>query len=406
MKALNDLKQHCWKLMDKMKKIFILILFFPFFYAQELQNYLLPEYKELFATKFQKELASKYYNQLSWISPITISYSKTWSNQITARHRLQKSFSISINQPIFRFGGIYYGIKFAKTQYNLNMTALKEEEKKLIVQAISLVFQLKKSDLAIHKAKLQIANAQLRVKKIKELYNSGMADSLTFEDELIKLNEAKIALLHLLEQKNQLVANFKKLSNKDYKKIPLPKLKLLSKEQYLQNNFEIRKAQNAYLHAINAKKVTMAKYLPTISVSASYNYITPSDFAKRDFTKYGLSISLPISVNAFNDLQKAKLAEIESALNIKTTQRAQEQEYKALIKNIALLHQKELLAKEELRLYKKLYYHTKVLYKAGQKSKEDVKLFYNMFKIKQDDCKIYYLEKELQLLKLYEKTML
>lgn len=387
-----------------MKRFFYFLLITQGVLANDLQNYLLPEYKELFATKLQKELATKRFDTLSWIAPITLSYSKTWSNQITARHHLQKSFSISINQPIFRFGGIYYGIKFAKSKYNLNVLAIKEQEKKLIIKLFSLLFQIRKNKLAIQKAKLQITNATIRVKKTKELFEAGLSNSLNLDDELIKLNEAKLALLHLQEQQNELLHAFKQLSNKSYKSIPLPKLRIVSKKEFLYNNFAIKKAQRAYINAINAQKVTIAKYLPTISLNANYNYTTPSDFARRKhFSSYGLTISLPLSMNSFNDIQRAKLAKLESALDIKTTQIAQNEVYEAKVKNIFFIKQKEALAKKEAMLYKRLYNQTKALFEAGQKSKDDVKLFYNSFKIKQLDSKIYYFEKELELLKLYEK---
>jgi len=62
------------------------------------------------------------------------------------------------------------------------------------------------------------------------------------------------------------------------------------------------------------------------------------------------------------------------------------------------------LAQKDERLYRRLYKRTKDLVKAGEKTKQDVQTMRNSLKIKKLDRRIYALEKQQQLLKLYTKV--
>jgi hypothetical protein len=62
------------------------------------------------------------------------------------------------------------------------------------------------------------------------------------------------------------------------------------------------------------------------------------------------------------------------------------------------------LAKADEALYRKLLASTKALAEAGEKTDQDVRTMRNSLAIKRLDRRIYYLEKQLQLLKLYAKV--
>ncbi|MCF6201866.1 MAG: TolC family protein, partial [Hydrogenimonas sp.] len=65
--------------------------------------------------KLQQEKNSADSGQLeySWINPVTISYDYSHSNQFD-RTQINRSLSVRVDQPIFKSGGIWYAVKYAK----------------------------------------------------------------------------------------------------------------------------------------------------------------------------------------------------------------------------------------------------------------------------------------------------
>ena len=105
-----------------MKKI---LLAFPFLLFANLLNDI--KQKEF---DFDKSylLQSAKENATSWINPIILQY--TFLKDNIQKTTITKTFSISVNQPIFKSGAIFYSIKYAKhsKEYNLLDLTLKKRE--------------------------------------------------------------------------------------------------------------------------------------------------------------------------------------------------------------------------------------------------------------------------------------
>ena len=387
-----------------MKKLLLIAALFSTLSAGELKNLLNDDYKHLFDLELQKSFAQSRYDSLSWISPIILSFQRTWNTQVEGTTNPINSYTISINQPIFKSGGIYYGIKFAKANYNLSKIAIIKRKKELIAKAVELLYRIKRSKLAIQKLKLQIKNSDIEIKNKEELYNAGFSSSIDLDTALAKKDEAQIALLDLKNSLQELKAAFRKISYKNPDRLTLPKLSIVSKEKFVNSNLDIDLAKAKARAKEYAYKMTRSKYLPTISVGASYTKVSKAKpFTKDKFANYSLQISMPISVNMGNDLEKAKLDTLISKLDAKIKYKDSLVDYNLVLKKLNIINRRVALAKKEARIYKRLLASTINLYKAGQRSKSDVDLLRNSYKIKKIEAKIYSIDKQIELLKLYSK---
>ena len=101
--------------LNVLKKLLVLcsLLFTSSVYADELGNILSDNKELLFDYEFQSnELESDMLSK-SWINPVRGRDKKNNSTQFRDRTNRTGNYSIQIDQPIFRSGGIYYAIKYS-----------------------------------------------------------------------------------------------------------------------------------------------------------------------------------------------------------------------------------------------------------------------------------------------------
>ncbi|MCH9741534.1 MAG: TolC family protein, partial [Epsilonproteobacteria bacterium] len=98
-----------------MKKLFLLfsITLTSLFAEEELSDILSDNKSQLLEQ--QKEQTQNQTSQLekSWVNPIVVQYSKNYSSQFPDTIGTGQ-FVISVDQPIFKMGGIWAAIKYAK----------------------------------------------------------------------------------------------------------------------------------------------------------------------------------------------------------------------------------------------------------------------------------------------------
>ena len=372
--------------------------------ASELKNLLNDNYNHLFDLELQKSLSESNYNSLSWVSPIVLSFQRSWNTQVEGTTNPLNRYSISINQPIFKSGGIYYGIKFAKANYNLSKISIIKKRNELIAKAVELLYRIKKTKLVIAKLKLQVKNSDIEINSRQELYSAGVSSSIDLDTALAKKDEAQLALLDMQTNLQELKSAFAKISNKNPDRLKLPKLSLVDRDRFIANNLDIDLANAKANTKEYAYKATRSRYLPTVSVSASYTKVSKAQpFTKDKFANYSLQVSMPISVNMGNDLERAKLDSLISKVEAKTKMQDAKIDYKSVAKKLAIIDKRVAVANKEAKIYKRLANSTNRLYKAGQRSKNDVALLRNSYKMKKLDAQIYALDKQIELLKLYSK---
>ncbi|QOP41554.1 TolC family protein [Sulfurimonas marina] len=349
----------------------------------------------------------------TWIAPIQLNYSYSKSNPNVVEQTNQ-SATIKMNQPIFQSGGIYYGIRYANAMRLYNDYTIDVAKRKMIKDTISILMQLKKSDFQEQRQVLQIKNADINLEQRREEYLSGRLDSGFLDDAIIQRNVVKQALFDIQNAKETLVTQFQVLSDLDYKKASIPHLELIKEDEFLKNNIVIKQTQSQIEKDRYYKNVTIAKYLPKVNFTAGYTWqksegqqffiagVLRDSSREINYYDYGVSASMPLDINMFNDIESIKLDYLKSQVIQEDKKRELTNLFEQVLHNIDNLDKKVSLSKENIDLYGKLLEDTQALYEAGYKTEYDVENLQNSLEIQKIDAKIYEIDKQLELLTLYE----
>ena len=346
--------------------------------------------------------------QKSWISPIMIEYSKSRVSNSQNRDGKSRVWSVSIDQPIFKSGGIYGAIMYANALKESNKASINLQRRALISSAIETLFNIKKLNLQIKQAKLLVANDNIDVRRKKEQYLAGVIDSSYLNQAILQRNRDKTQILALKLALSEAKSAFIKLSGKSPKGFKLPHLRLISKEGYISNNIELK--QKRFENSANDYKIstTIAKYLPTISIFGRYSDedndmgLFPSHYKDSYYTT-GIKVDLALNINSFEDIEISRLNYMKSAIELQDRAIEAEQDYKSAVAKIRLIEKKIKLARDDYRLYKSLLKSTIEQADAGAKTKLDIKTMQNSMNISLIDAKVYEIERQIALLKLYSK---
>ncbi|RXK12506.1 hypothetical protein CP965_07935 [Halarcobacter mediterraneus] len=386
------------------KNFFIFLLFTTFLNANEVDENILSE-DRLNIIDFNKKQNEENSSKLKkdWINPITFSYSKNY----TDTYDTAKSI-ISINQPIFKSGGIYSAIKYANANFKYNSLDIETQRKELIKQATTILFNLHILDLNIKKNELLLKNANIDIQRKKEQVLNGFLDTSYLDNAILDANTIKNSLADLYYQKEELENSFNNLSNKEYKRFTLPTLSLTNKETFLDNSLELAKAKADINQKDYLKDMTISQYLPSLNVNLDYTHYhdTDNNYSLDENSKtYGLSVSMPLDVRTFNDIESQRIEYLKAKLNLNTTIIEEQNFYKTKISKINMLERKKKIAKEDFELYESLLKIIIEEKNAQLKTQSDVDTLANSQKIKSIEVKIYELEKQVELLEIYAKVI-
>lgn len=394
-----------------MKKLLALLILTLNLNADRLADILSDNKKILFDYEYKSNEKETDKLSKSWISPIVVSYNKNFSEQFGNDPIIMDTFRVTIDQPIFKSGGIYFAIKYAEALRNANKTQIDISKKEMIANAISLLLNIKKSKLEQEKLLLLIKNAQIDILQKKDSYEAGIIDSSFLDQAILQANQYQTNYLETQTALASLNQQFKVLSNKDPKKIKLPKFKLIAPKDYRLGNLEIKRDKLRVEEKNYNLKMTWAKYLPTISVQGTYTNgdINPlfgggNSSLKERYNTYGFTVSMPININMFTDIESQRVNYLKAQTTLIEKKKEAKLEYNLVLEKIKLIDKKIELAKKDEKLYKRLYQTSKNFAIAGEKTSLDASTMYNSYQVRKIDEKIYNLEKQLELLNLYKKT--
>ena len=391
-----------------LKKLLLLSSLFAVSMAtaqSDLENYLTREKNLIFDYQTMKNQLEMDKLHDSWISPITLSYQENWTTQPLSGTQSSSAFSIGIDQPIFRSGGIYYAIKYSDALRGANAQEIAIQKRKLIGQAIDILFSIKKLTLQYQKLRLLVKNDTIDIQRKQESYSAGLLDSSFLDQAILKRNQDQSQMLDIRLSLTKLRASFKLLSRKNPDRLRTPRLRMLSLKKYKRDNMNLAAKRLRTLEKKYSSKITWAKYLPSVSVNARYTN-TNLDIPGKDddYMTYGFRVTMPININSATDIESSRVSYMQSVTELQDSRRAVGLEYGIVRESIAILNQKIALAKKDEALYRRLYRRTKDLVKAGEKTGQDVETMHNSLEIKKLDRKIYAIEKQQQLLGLYVKV--
>jgi len=371
-----------------------------------LDEYISVNKKEQFSYDYKKNEAESSKLRDSWIAPLNLSYSHSTSNPFDDDQTSQNA-AIKMDQPVFRSGGIYYGIKYANALRKYSDYSVDVAKRKMIKDAISLLMQIKQSDLKIQRQELQIKNSEISLAQKKEQYLNGQLDSGFLDNAVIERNFVIQNLYDIETSKERLISSFNTLSDLSYENVTIPHLELLNKEEFLKHNIVLKMADAQIEKDDYNKNVTIAKYLPSVSLIAGYNWSksdSPFKFGpdEKDYYDYGFRANMPLNINTFRDIESARIDYLKSSV-IKEDRKIQLYSiFEQVMENIKNLDKKKLLSIENIDIYSKLLEDTKDLYSAGYKTEYDVNLLKNSVQISEIDSQIHEMDKQLELLTLYE----
>jgi len=338
----------------------------------------------------------------SWINSINGSLSYSNSDAVYKKREETNTLSISINQPIFKSGGIYYAIKYANANRDFLRIVTKNSEQVEVKTALLAILNIKKIDLQIQKQKLLIENAKIDILRKKEQYKSGFLDSSYLNQAILSENSLQKALIDMKSSRFNLLKTFKSYSDENYKQIEVPTFSLIDESEFLKKSLAISQKKSEIIKNNYLKKMTISKYLPTISFTAGYYNVR--NFGAKKYTTYGLNFTMPlIDINRNRSIEIKRLEYLKSKLELQDTKRAQKEDYDAIVNKIKLLKQKIDIAKKDLKLYDSLLISTKDSYKAGEKTIYDVNTLQNSEKTMSLDAKIFSTDIQISLLELYAR---
>ena len=267
-------------------------------------------------------------------------------------------------------------------------------------------------NLKVKRQKLQIKNSEIKLEQKKEQYLNGQLDSGFLDNAIIERNIVIQALYDIQTNKQRLVSKFQAISDINYKDAEIPHLKVLDKDKFLEYNIVMAMSKSNIEKSRYSKDVTVAKYLPKVSVVAGYNWDktenqqfgnTGAGFSgNTDYYNYGLRASMPLDINTFRDIEVSKLEYLKSKVLIEDKKRELLAIYEQVMQNIEKFDKKKSLSLENKEIYEKLLSDTKDLFVAGYKTEYDVSLLENSVEIQKIDMKIFEIDKQLELLTLYE----
>jgi outer membrane protein TolC len=375
-------------------------------YADELSTILSNNKELLFDYDFKSNDLESDMLSKSWVNPVRLKYRRNRSTQFTDRMIDTENYTILIDQPIFKSGGIYYAIKYSHAQHDANEAELILQKRQMIGDAVSILFSLKKNKLEQKKMKYLIKNDRIDILQKEDSYEAGILDSSFLDQAILKKSQDEATLLELELNLLELKQRFALLSDKNPNTLRAPVLKMMSKKQYQEKNLELKKdTLRADQSAYNAK-VTVAKYLPTVSLHAEYlnGDLSPLFFnplLQEQYYNYGFSVSMPLDINTFTDIEASKVKKLRAATQILDRKETVAEEYQWIDNSLSILDKKIILAKKDEKIYANLVRLTKDLAQAGEKTSLDADIMSNSLQIRKLDQKIYGIDKQLKLLKLY-----
>ena len=339
-----------------------------------------------------------------WVKQVMGAYST--SNYDGKRGLLDKtdSFSITIDQPVFKSGGIYYAIQYAGANREFLRLSTTLSEQNLIKSVISSWLSMKKYDLQIERQKYLVANAKIDIIRKKEQYDSGFLDSSFLDQAILTKSALEKSLIDLESLRYSQLMIFKSLSDLDYMDITPPTFTMIDRDKYLNSSLALKQQSADERRAEYLKKMTIANYLPTFSLFAGYYDKNDNVYSADSYSQVGIKVSMPlIDINRGRTIEIRQLEYLKSKIELQDKELEEGNIYQDSVKKIELLEKKIDIVTNDAKLYDSLLVSTKELFEAGEKTSYDVDNLENSKQTMLLDKQIYKIDAQKVLLELYAK---
>ena len=398
MKDLNVLKKH-----------FLLssLLFSSLWAESELSNILSNDKNQLLEQQSQQSGVQTKQLENAWINPVVLQYSKNYTTQFGDTLDTQQ-FVVSVDQPIFKMGGIWSAIKYAKALGQANQLDIELQKRQAISQALIILYNLKKSKYQLEKLELMVANDKLDIQIQKEAYDEGLSNRTLYDQALLKKNQDSTSKLELELSITKLENDFSLLSDSDPYSLTLPNFGMIDKERYMQEQLELQRDKLRVEEKKENKFMTLTKYLPEISITGRYInedlnplFARPDSSLNREYFNYGFKVTLPISINSFRDVESAKIEYLTAKINLNEKKKSIANNFKLIQKHLEIIDKKIALSKEDAGHYQSMLAIAQDMEEVGDRTSFDTQIVSNTLKVRELDQEIYKIDAQLELLGLY-----
>ena len=341
----------------------------------------------------EKEQSNKY----DWVSDIDLNASITNDQDDTRTN----DYNLSISQEIFNFGGISSQMDYAQQLKEMESLDLDISTKEDLNTLFTFLLDTKINDINLQQNILNLKNSEIDIRNKKSEYKAGELGISDLNDAIMTKNELSDAQKELKLSKLVNINSIKKYTNKNYKEIKIPNVKLMTKDIYLENANSLNYAELGIQTNNSLYKIKKSDYLPSLSLTGKYGYQDSNDIQGDDYYNYGVQISMPLSYTASNDIEQTKLDYLISKKEKDDELVNSQATYDEAVLTIKNYEDRIKLAIEDIKLYDELLVVNQEEYKAGYKTIDDVQTLENSKKIRQLDIKQYELNIQKEILALY-----
>ena len=391
-----------------LKKLLLLSSFILLSNSSELGDVLSENRSRLLESQMEQSKLEASKLEKSWINPIRIQYSQNYSTQFDKTIE-SGQFIISVDQPIFKMGGIWEAIKYAKVTGEANRIDIELRRRELIGQAISTLFNLHKSKLQLQKLKLTIKNDELDIIIQRDSYKAGVTNRTLYDRALLKRNQDITSKLELEMQITKLENDFSLLSDKSPEELELPNFTMIDGEEYQNSQLEIERDRLRTEQKRHKKFMTLTKYLPELSINGRYvnedkNPLFKNANIKENYYTYGFKVSIPIDINFRRDTEISKVEYLNAMISLEEQKKRVANEYRLVKKRLEIINKKIELSRQDAENYESMLISAQALERAGDGTHYDTEIVRNSMQIRLLDQAIYRYDIQLELLKLYTKV--
>lgn len=343
----------------------------------------------------KKESSNKY----DWITNINLNGTINKNqDDITTN-----DYSLNISQDIFKFGGITSQIEYANELKKLEMLNLQINTNSDLNTLYSLLIDIKSNQLTIEQNILNVKNSTIDINNKTSEYKAGELSISDLNDAIMTKNKLIDAQKALQLSKLLNINSIKKFTNVNYNTIKIPNVKLMSKNIFLENENSLKSTKSEIKVNNSLYSIKKSDYLPTLSVNGKYGYNDTSVTSGDDYYNYGIALSVPLSFTSSSNIEQTKLNYLIKKQELEDQLNSVSLVYDEAILTIKNYEDRINLALEDIKLYEKLLLVNEEEYQAGYKTIDDVTTLNNSKLIRLIDIKLYQLQIQKQILKLYFK---
>ena len=395
-----------------MEKRYLTIL--PFLITANLlgeEDFLLSPEKQHYYEQQQQQIGAGYEKlYYDWLSPINLKGSDTYEKSASlGMHDSRQSLSAGIAQDIFRSGGIMYSIGYADAKKNADTIGMQKEIAGIRQELAAAVLTYQKNILLLEQSELKLKNAQIEIFLKRKQYEAGDIDITLLNNALMnQSSELKnnTSIRFTLAQQ-RLEAS--KLSNQPIESIQLPTFTLSKKENFLDEEWDIRYAYAQSQSSAQQYGQIKSSYLPklTLIADAGHQRYNAQELSSADyhgnFYDFGLQLSMPLTYNASAATQEAQSIYLKQQALVADTKRQMEGIYEQSVAKIESYTRVISITHDNLKFYDELINATQAAVKAGYKAGYDLQTLKNTKSIEELEIKINEVNIQTELSSLHYK---